>query len=415
MSEQIVATYSIASRLPLEEAAAAIAGEQTTGTFVRLASETDDLRSRHGAVVLGVEDLDVELPALPGARGDGDLRAGRIRLGFPAENSGASLTRLLPIVAGNLFELSELAAIKLEALDLPPTLTDAYPVAPHGVAGTREAVGRPDGVILGTIVKPNIGLTPQDYPPLVGDLGRAGLDFLKDDEVNADCPPAPLLERAAGIIPELRRVEEETGRQPLYAFNVSDDVDTMFENAERIAELGGRCVMVNTALVGLGAVAALRRRTGLVVHGHLAGLAAASRHPSLGIGFGAFATLARLAGVDHLHVGGFRSKFFVEDAETAANVAAVQAPMPGGRSCLPVISSAQWAGTAPVAWEHTRSTDLLVLAGGGILGHPDGPAAGARSIRQAWEATTAGTSLQDAAGEHAELRRALEHFGGLGR
>lgn len=414
----IEATYRILSYLPLEEAAEAIAGEQTTGTFTKVAGETPELHHKHRAQVLELTTLEGDPgEPLPGARGrdGGTLRAGLVRIGFPLVNSGPSLTRLLAFVAGNLFELSELAGIKLVDIDFPDEFDTGYPAAPHGVAGTRTLVGRPSGVLLGTIVKPNIGLAPDDYYRVVRQLGMAGLDFIKDDEVNADCPPTPLRARAPQIIRALDEVESETGRRPLYAFNISDELDHMLESADYVAEIGGKCVMATTALVGVPALHALRRRTGLVLHGHLAGFAAASRHPNLGIGFRAFQKFTRLAGVDHLHVGGFRSKFFIDDAETADNIDAVRTPLLGGRECLPAISSAQWAGTAPVTWEHTGTDDLLVLAGGGVLGHPGGPDAGARSMRQAWEAVTAGVTLEDAAKEHSELAAALTHFGGTSR
>lgn len=414
MTDLIEVTYRILSYLPLEQAAEAIAGEQTTGTFTKVAGESPELHRRHRAQILELTPIADDLGGvLPGARGSetGTLRGGLVRIGYPLVNSGPSLTRLLAFISGNLYELSELAGIKLLDVDFPDAFDAAYPAAPHGVAGTRTLVNRPSGVLLGTIVKPNIGLAASDYYTVVRELGLAGLDFIKDDEVNADCPPTPLRDRAPQVLRALDEVESETGRRPLYAFNISDEVDQMLASADYIAEAGGQCVMVNTALVGIPALHAVRRRTDLVLHGHLAGFAAASRHPNLGMGFGAFQKLTRLAGVDHLHVGGFRSKFFVEDEETAANIEAVRAPLLGGRECLPAISSAQWAGTAPTTWQHTGTDDLLVLAGGGVLGHPGGAGAGARSMRQAWEAVTAGVSLEEAAKEHDELAAALAHFG----
>lgn len=414
MSDAIEVTYRILSYLPLEQAAEAIAGEQTTGTFTKVAGESPELHRKHRAQVLDITPLADDLSApLPGARGreSATLHSGLVRIGYPLVNSGPSLTRMLAFISGNLYELSELAGIKLLDIDFPNEFGAVYPPAPHGVTGTREFADRPSGVLLGTIVKPNIGLAAPDYYHVVRELGLAGLDFIKDDEVNADCPPTPLRDRVPHIMRALDEVASETGRRPLYAFNISDEIDHMLASADYIAEAGGKCVVINTALVGIPALCAVRRHTDLMIHGHLAGFAAASRHPNLGMGFTAFQKLTRFAGVDHLHVGGFRSKFFVEDKETAANIAAVRAPLLGGRDCLPVISSAQWAGTAPITWQHTGTEDLLVLAGGGVLGHPGGAAAGARSMRQAWDAVTAGVSLDDAAKEHSELAAALAHFG----
>ena len=54
----------------------------------------------------------------------------------------------------------------------------------------------------------------------------------------------------------------------------------------------------------------------------------------------------------------------------------------------------------------------MYLGGGGIHGHPDGPAAGVRAIRQAWAAAEAEVSLEDYARDHPELAASLGKFGG---
>ncbi|MET8865212.1 RuBisCO large subunit C-terminal-like domain-containing protein [Nonomuraea sp. NPDC004580] len=412
MRELTVATYQVVTRLPLDQAVGAIAGEQSTGTFVSVAGETDELRARHGAVVLDITEVPPPIAEpLPGARGDGPLRAALVRIGFPLENTGPSLTNLLPVVAGNLYELREAAGLKLVDLELPAAFGAAYLPAAYAVEGTRGLVGRPDGVLIGTIVKPNVGLRPADYVPLVRELGLAGADFIKDDEVNADCPPAPLAQRVKAVTGALDEVERRTGRRPMYAFNISDEPDRMLRNHDLVVAAGGTCVMVNLNVVGFPSVAMLRRHARVPIHAHVTGIGALARHPGLGIGYVAYQKLARLAGVDHLHCGGFHSKFYVTDDEVAATVTAVRTPLLGGFPCLPVLSSAQWAGTAPVTFDRTGTDDLLILAGGGVLGHPDGPAAGVTSIRQAWRATTSGTPLEKA--DTPELTRALTHFGGM--
>ncbi|MEV4115736.1 RuBisCO large subunit C-terminal-like domain-containing protein [Nonomuraea sp. NPDC049695] len=411
MSEQIVATYRVLTRLPLERAVSAIAGEQSTGTFVSVRGETDELRARHSAVVLSITELPAPSEPLPGAIGDGPVTAGLVRIGFPLENTGPSLTNLLPVVAGNLYELRELAGLKLVDLELPAAFGSSYLPARFAVPGTRRLVGRPSGVLIGTIVKPNVGLRPADYVDLVRELGLAGVDFIKDDEVNADCPPAPLPQRVRAVTAALDEVERRTGRRPMYAFNISDEPDRMLRNHDMVVAAGGTCVMVNLNIVGFPAVAMLRRHARVPIHAHVTGIGALARHPGLGIGHVAYQKLARLTGVDHLHCGGFHSKFYVTDDEVSAMVAAVREPLLGGFPCLPVLSSAQWAGTAPVALERTGTTDLLVLAGGGVLGHPDGPAAGIASIRQAWVAAEAGVPLDEV--DEPELRSALKHFGGV--
>jgi len=149
------------------------------------------------------------------------------------------------------------------------------------------------------------------------------------------------------------------------------------------------------------------------VHGHRNGYGALSRHPLLGISFAAYQVLWRLAGVDHMHVHGLQGKFAQQDEEVVESSRDCLTPLAEGAddAVLPAFSSGQWAGTMPVTMAAVGSSDLLFMAGGGIMAHPDGPAAGVTSIRQAWQATMAGKTLSEAAKQASELRRALAFFG----
>ncbi len=131
----------------------------------------------------------------------------------------------------------------------------------------------------------------------------------------------------------------------------------------------------------------------------------------LGIDFRAYQKLWRLAGVDHIHVNGLGNKFWESDDSVVRSIEACREPFLGGFEILPVLSSGQWGGQAFETWRRTHTVDLLYLAGGGILAHPDGPAGGVAAIRQAWEASVADRTLAEAMREHAELRHAVERFG----
>jgi ribulose-bisphosphate carboxylase large chain len=423
---QVVATYLIESFLPLERAAEVLAGEQSTGTFVRVERETDELRARFGATVLDVTPLPPSgLPPLPGTTATGvdatlaptdgadvaSTRRGRVRIAFPLGNFGPSLPNLLAAVAGNLFELRELAAVKLVDLDLPAEFADRYPGPRFGVSGTRELTARRDGVLIGTIIKPSIGLPLDELAVVVRELALAGIDFIKDDELTANPPHAPLADRVTVVMRELKRAADQTGRMPMYAFNITDDIDRLATNHDLVAAAGGNCVMACVNLIGLAGLAYLREHAALPIHGHRAMFGAMSRSPQLGIGFTAFQKLARLAGADHLHTNGLHNKFYETDDEVLAAIAAVREPLLGGYQTLPVLSSRQWAGLAPETYRRAGTTDLLVLAGGGIHGHPGGAAAGVASMREGWDCAVSGTSLAERAKTSEPLRQALEMFG----
>ena len=69
-------------------------------------------------------------------------------------------------------------------------------------------------------------------------------------------------------------------------------------------------------------------------------------------------------------------------------------------------------GQAVETFERTgRTLDLMYLGGGGIHGHPMGPAAGVAATRQAWDAAAAGISLEQQAQAHPELAAAIARFG----
>jgi ribulose-bisphosphate carboxylase large chain len=270
----------------------------------------------------------------------------------------------------------------------------------------------PRRALIGSIVKPSIGLSLDQLRPLVRELATAGLDFIKDDEIHCDPPYAPLADRVAAVMDELKRAADATGRLAMYAFNVSGDIDHMLRGADLVQRAGGTCVMVNVNAVGLPAVAHLRRHCALPIHGHRAGYGAMARAPLLGMSFTAWQKLARLAGVDHLHVGGMSGKFHETNEEVARSIRDCLAPLFGDYRAVPVISSAQWAGSAHEILAATGAVDVLHLAGGGIIAHPGGIAAGVRSMQQGWEAAVAGVSLAEYARGRPELQAAIDKFGG---
>ena len=404
----VIATYIIETSLPLEHAAEVLAGEQSTGTFVRVERESDDLRARFAAQVESLEEIPLTgASPLPGSVGDpATRRRARLRIRFPLENFGPSLPNLLAAVAGNLFEIKQLVD-----LDLPPAFAERYAGPQFGVAGTRRLMSRPDGAMIGTIVKPSIGLSPTDLADLAGDLAAAGVDFIKDDELQGNGPQAPLRERVAAVMPVLERHADRTGVKPMYAFNITDDLDRLEANHDLVLAAGGTCIMVCVNLVGLPGLEYIRRRSQLPIHGHRAMFGSISRSEQLGIGFRAWQKIARLSGADHLHTNGISNKFYETDAQVLDAIAAVREPLLGLESTVPVLSSGQWGGLAHATYAETGTTDLLVLAGGGIHGHPDGARAGVASMREAWASAAAGESVETALERSAALRRATEAFG----
>ncbi|GAB3601558.1 RuBisCO large subunit C-terminal-like domain-containing protein [Microbacterium tumbae] len=411
--DHVVATYVIETSLPLLQAAEVLAGEQSTGTFVRVERESDEVRARFAAQVESLDEIPLTgASPLPGTVGDpAARRRALLRLRFPLNNFGASLPNLMAAVAGNLFEIKELAAIKLIDLDLPPAFAERYPGPAFGVEGTRRLMSRPDGAMIGTIVKPSIGLTPEQLAELAGELAAAGVDFIKDDELQGNGPSAPLHARVAAVMPVLKRHADRTGVMPMYAFNITDDIGRLEENHDLVVAAGGTAVMACVNLIGFAGLEFLRRHAAVPIHGHRTMLGGIMRSGQLGIGFRAWQKIARLSGADHLHTNGISNKFYETDAEVLDSIAAVREPLLGIAPTVPVLSSGQWGGLAHATYAAVGTSDVLVLAGGGIHGHPDGAAAGVESMRAAWASAERGETVEEALRDSGPLRRAVERFG----
>jgi ribulose-bisphosphate carboxylase large chain len=416
MSQEIVARYLIETRHPLQQAAEIIAGEQSAGTFVKVPGETPELLEKHGARVISItETATVQTPSLPGSTPpqppDTPIRQAEVVLAFPFDNVGPSLSALITTISGNLYELGPFSGLKLLDVDIPPIFAQTYPGPLFGISGTRRLAGVHDRPLIGTIIKPSVGLTPQQTADLVKTLCEAGLDFIKDDELQTNSPHSPLDARVKAVMRVINDHAQATGKQVMYAFNITGDIDDMRRHHDVVLAHGGTCIMINMLAAGPAALAYMRRHTQLPIHGHRAGWGALSRHPLLGMEYVAYQKLMRLAGVDHLHVNGLRNKFCESDASVIASATACLTPMfRPDDTALPVFSAGQTAGHAPDTYQALGSVDLLFLAGGGIMAHPSGPAAGVRSLQQAWQAAMRGIPLSEHAAHHPELAQSLEVF-----
>lgn len=415
MNGVVRAVYEIESALPLDKVAAEIAGEQSSGTFVKVARETAELRSRHAARVMSIEEMPLSgHTPLPGAAGDWkNARRARLCIDFPLENFGPSIPNLLAAVAGNLFEIRSVGAVKLMDIELPREFAARYSGPQFGWEGTLSRTGRTSGPILGTIVKPSVGLSGEQLGGLVTELADAGIDFIKDDELQANGPSLPLDERVSVVMDALHRAADRNGRMPMYAFNITDDIDRLERNHDLVRDAGGTCVMVCVNTLGYAGVHHLRARSELPIHGHRTMIGAFARSPQLGVDFNVFQKLARLVGADHIHTNGLKNKFYGSDEEVLEAIASVRTPMLGGYHAVPVLSSGQTPALAHETYARVGSTEIMVLAGGGIHGHPGGSAAGVSAMREAWSAALVGESLNDRALAVPELAAALGSFGSL--
>jgi ribulose-bisphosphate carboxylase large chain len=398
-SMRIEAVYHLETADDPEKTAALIAGEQSSGTFVAIPGEDEALKARAAARY--------EITTISQAS-QSDSKHYELKLSWPLENLGPSLPNLMATIAGNLYELKPVRSLRLIDMTLPPAFAQAYPGPGFGIAGTRTLSGVPQGPLVGTIIKPSVGLSPQDTANIVAQLCEAGVDFIKDDELQADGPACPFDDRVALSMAVINRHAERSGKKVMYAFNLTGELDEMKRRHDLVQRLGGTAVMLSLNSVGMAGFNAFRRHAQLPIHAHRNGWG----YLQAGWSYTAWQKLWRLAGVDHMHVNGIANKFQEDDDSVITSARACMTPMFVDKPCtiMPVFSSGQTVRQAAPTWERLRSTDLIFLAGGGLFAHPGGIAAGVSALRQSWSAAIEGVPLDVAAKTHRELREALEKF-----
>lgn len=414
-SDRIRVSYLLETAYPPQEAAEAIAGEQSSGTFIAVPGETPELRERASARVERLEVVgEADAPSLPSAGKPGERhRRVRLDLSWPLANLGPSLPNLLATIAGNLFELKQVSGLRILDLSLPAAFARAYHGPGFGIEGTRRLAGVHGRPLIGTIVKPSVGLSPDETAALVDQLCDGGIDFIKDDELQSDGPACPFEARVDAVMRVVKAHEDRLGRRVMMAFNLTGELDEMHRRHDHVLAQGGTCVMLSLNSVGLTGFTAFRRNCALPIHAHRNGWGQFGRHPLLGWSYVAWQKLWRLAGADHMHVNGLANKFCEDDASVMASAEACLTPLWQEKPCIamPVFSSGQTVRQPAETFSRLGSTDLIYAAGGGIVAHPAGIAAGVRALRLSWEAAVAGIPLEEQAKAHQDLAEALGRYG----
>lgn len=385
---ELIAKYRVKTSLPIRKAAEAIAAEQSTGTWTEVRGSESELAAR---VV----------------RAEGD----EVVIGFPVELfEPGNIPQYLSVVAGNLFGLGALDRVRLMDVEFPESLVRAHRGPKFGIDEARNILGIHNRPLVGTIVKPKVGLNPSQTAKVAGDAVRGGLDLVKDDETLTDQAFCPLIPRLEAVMSELDRVETQTGKKAFYALNVTAGADTILERAEMAEEHGANMVMVDVLTAGFSALEVLSRNLKLPIHVHRTMHGAFTRDKSHGISMLVIAKLVRMAGGTNLHTGTYAGKMSRDVEENDQCRDALRGEWYGMKRVFPVASGGVHPGKV---LENIKGygLDCIIQAGGGVHGHPGGTTAGAKAMIQAVEAWMAKTSLEDYAKDHRELRDALNLWG----
>jgi ribulose-bisphosphate carboxylase large chain len=398
-----------------ELASAALCSEQSTAQWRRVGVD-EDYRPCFAAKVLDLQVLDRRpAPSCPTAASGvdraGEVSVCRVTIAHPHANFGPRIPNLLSAVAGEgVYFVPGIPLIKLMDLRLPATYLAGFEGPRFGVAGIRDLLQVYDRPIFFGVIKPNIGLPPGPLTELGYQGWLGGLDVAKDDEMLADTPRCPLAERTALLGEARRRAEAQTGVPKGYMANITDEVERLCELHDLAVARGANLLLVNAMTVGLSAVRMLRRHARVPLIGHFAFVAAASRLPCYGVHTRVINRLQRLAGLDGVIIPGFGPRMGMDEAEVLAGVGACLGPLGAIAPSLPIPGGSEWAGTLEGVYRRVGGVDFGFIPGRGVFGHPMGPAAGATSVRQAWDAIRGGVTLAEQARGCPELRAAIDAF-----
>ena len=383
--------------LSVAEAAARVASESSNGTWAALSPESDV--RRYSAIACDI-----------GSTGEYGTD---VTVAYPAELfEDGSLPQILSCIAGNIMGMKAVETIRLLDCQWPEALVHPFPGPQYGSAVRTELLDAGDRPPLATVPKPKVGLSSAEHAEIGYDAWIGGVDLLKDDENLTDQSFNPFEQRVSDSFEAMDRAESETGERKDYLVNITAETDEMIRRAEYVAEQGGSFVMVDIITVGWGSLQTVRRRTedlDLAIHAHRAMHAAFDRLPQHGVSMRCLAQFARLAGVDHIHTGtAGLGKLANED--TAGINEWLNSDLYGLNDVLPVASGGLHPGVVDQLLD-ALGTNVMVQAGGGIHGHPDGTEAGARALRAAVEAYCEDESLQSRAKSVPALETALEVWG----
>ncbi|WP_194096437.1 3-oxo-isoapionate-4-phosphate decarboxylase OiaX [Marivivens aquimaris] len=410
----IQVTYRLETSGEIEALAAKIASDQSTGTFTALPNETDEVRARCAATVVKIAPLESsDTPSFPDPDGTGPYHRADVTIAYPLEAVGTDIAALMTITIGGVYAVRGLTGVRVKDIDLPSEWS-CHPGPQFGILGSRKLMGVTDGPMIASIIKPSLGLLPEETAAVVKTLCEAGVEFIKDDEKLMSPGYSSLEDRVKAIMPMINDHEQKTGKKVMYAFGISSaDPDTMMRNHDTVVAHGGNAAVLNINSIGYGGMSFLRKRSALCLHAHRNGWDILTRHPGLGMDFTAYQKIWRLLGVDQFQINGIRAKYWEPDDSFVQSFKDVMTPIFSDTDRpLPVVCSGQWGGQAVDTYRQTgRTLDLMYLGGGGIHGHPMGIAAGVKAIRQAWDAAAADVELADYANDHPELAASLAKWG----
>lgn len=394
-----------AKGISVEKAAESIAGESSIGTWTEVPEKA--YMKNLGAKVF-------------------DIKGKYVKIAYPsALFEKGNAPNILSAIAGNIFGMKIVKNLKLIDISFPKSIIKGFQGPYLGIKGIRKIIKVKHRPLIGTIIKPKIGLNPKDHAKVAYQAWIGGCDIVKSDENLASQEFNDFRERAALTLKAKEIAERNTRENKIYFENITAETGEMIKRAKFVKSHGGKFVMLDILTSGFAALETLRNANlKLGIHAHRAMHAAMTRNEKHGISMMVLADFARLIGVDSLHIGTGIGKMEggieqvedirgeIENSYVSETNYRLRQKWYGIKPTMAVCSGGLHPGHIPYLVKHLGK-DIIIQAGGGIHSHPNGTIAGARAMRQAVDATMQGITLREYAKNHKELRIAIDEWGSV--
>lgn len=391
--------------ISMKKAAEQVAAESSVGTWTEVKTMNPRIRKMAAKVF--------------------EMNGNYVKIAYPLELfEPGNIPQILSSIAGNVFGMKAVKNLRLEDVEWPYELIKSFKGPVYGIKGIRKMLKVPERPLVGSILKPKLGLNEKEHAEVAYEAWVGGVDIIKDDENLSNQSFNNFSERVLETLRMRDKAEEETGERKVYMPNVTAESDTMLKRANFVKEAGGEYVMVDIITTGWSALQTLREANEdlrLVLHGHRAGHATFTRNKKHGISMVVIGDISRLIGLDQLHIGtvigkmeGVKEETLIIEEEIEKRIIREKSHFLAEdwhhiKPVFAVCSGGLHPGTVPYLIK-TLGKDIIIQAGGGIHGHKQGTKAGAKAMRQSVDAVMQNITLRDYAKNHRELAIALKQW-----
>jgi ribulose-bisphosphate carboxylase large chain len=389
----------------IKKAAEHIAAESSIGTWTQVKTMKPRIR-KLGAKVF-------------------EIKGKCIKIAYPSELFElGNMPQILSSIAGNIFGMKSVKNLRLEDIDWPSKIIKSFKGPLFGIKGVRKILKVPKRPLCGCIIKPKLGLNEKEHAKVAYEAWVGGIDIIKDDENLSSMKFNKFEKRILETLKMRDKAEKETGERKIYMPNVTAEIDTMLERANFVKGAGGEYIMVDIITIGWSALQTLRNANEdlkLVLHAHRSGHAVLTRNKKHGMSMLVVSDIARLIGLDQIHIGTIIGKMEGPKEEILSIEESIEKKIIKEhghvlsedwlhiKPVFAVCSGGLHPGSVPYLVK-TLGNDIIIQAGGGVHGHKKGTRAGAKAMRQAVDAVMKNISLKEYAKKHKELRIALKQW-----